>query len=175
MDPIQVDERGTLTWRGKTVRAALGRNGVRAGKQEGDGATPLGCFPLRQVYYRPDRVERPVTALPVSVLTPSDGWCDDPADRAYNTFVALPYPAHTESLFRDDHLYDLMVVLGYNDAPPVPRKGSAVFMHLAREDYAPTDGCIALGRDDLLDILRTASEDTLLCMRGGSFPDSARY
>ena len=141
-----------------SVRAALGKGGViaAAAKREGDGKSPLGSWPIRYVYYRPDRVARPETQLPVVALSPDDGWCDESSDPAYNTHVKLPWPTSHEKLWRDDHVYDLIVVLGHNDDPVVPGMGSAIFMHLAREDYSGTEGCVALAADDLLELLREA-------------------
>jgi len=145
----QVSADGWLIFRDRRLRAALGRGGVRADKQEGDGATPTGLLSLRRVFYRADRIGIPATNLPREPITQADGWCDDPADRAYNCAVTLPYPARHEVLWRADALYDLVVVLGWNDAPVIPNRGSAIFLHLARPDYAPTDGCIALALPDL--------------------------
>ena len=116
--------------------AALGRAGIRALKREGDGATPLGRFPVRQVLYRADRVARPRTRLPVRAIRSDDGWCEDPADRNYNRLVKLPSRRSADRLSRSDHLYDLVLVLGYNDRPRVRGKGSAIFVHLARPGYA---------------------------------------
>jgi L,D-peptidoglycan transpeptidase YkuD (ErfK/YbiS/YcfS/YnhG family) len=130
-------------------RTALGRSSIGALKREGDGATPLGRFPLREVMYRADRVPRPRTRLPIRAIRADDGWCDDPCDRNYNRRIRLPTRSSAEGLTRADHLYDLIVVLGYNDRPRVKGKGSAIFMHLARAGYTPTDGCIALSRRDL--------------------------
>ena len=148
-----VDPEGFLIVDGTRHPCALGRGGVRALKLEGDGATPAGRFPLRRVHYRADRLERPETALRVRAIAPADGWCDDPADPAYNRLVSLPHAAGAERLWRDDQLYDLLVELGYNDDPVVPGKGSAIFLHLAREDFGPTEGCIALEREVLLSLL----------------------
>ncbi len=142
-----------LQWRGKRFACALGRSGVRLDKAEGDGATPCGSFALRRVLYRPDRLPPPRTALPVAALNPHDGWCDDPADPLYNQQIRQPYTASFEMLWRSDELYDVIVVLGHNDSPTLPGKGSAIFMHVATRDYAPTAGCIALARKDLLTIL----------------------
>src|SRR3546814_7129542 len=100
--------------------------------------------------------DRPVTGLPCEPIAPDDGWCDDPGDPAYNRPVRLPYPASHERLAREDHLYDVVVVLGHNDDPVVPGAGSAVFLHLARSDYGATEGCVALALRDLLEVLRTA-------------------
>lgn len=143
-------------------RAALGRSGVRADKREGDGATPAGLLPLRRVLYRADRVARPRAAVPVLPLAPHDGWCDDPADAAYNRPVRLPHPARHEELWRADALYDVIGVLGWNDAPVVPGRGSAIFLHLARPDYAPTEGCVALAPADLRTVLEAGLTEVLV-------------
>jgi L,D-peptidoglycan transpeptidase YkuD (ErfK/YbiS/YcfS/YnhG family) len=134
-------------------RAALGRSGISTLKREGDGGTPHGRFAMRQVLYRADRGLRPRTRLPVHAIRASDGWCDDPADRNYNRLVKLPSRRSAEGLTREDHLYDLVLVLGYNDRPRVKGKGSAIFVHLARPGYTPTDGCIALSRRDILALI----------------------
>ncbi len=146
---------GAASW-----RCALGRSGVGRDKREGDGATPAGAWPPRRVLYRADRIQAPRCAFDVAALSPQSGWCDDPADPRYNQFVTLPYPARTEALWRADHLYDLIVPLGYNDAPVVPGKGSAIFLHVAQPDYAPTEGCVALALADLLDFLAGADAAT---------------
>jgi L,D-peptidoglycan transpeptidase YkuD (ErfK/YbiS/YcfS/YnhG family) len=150
---LLVDRSGFAVWGSWRMRCALGRGGINAQKREGDGATPVGSFAMRQLLYRPDRETRPRTALPAKPIQRDDGWCDAPSDRAYNRPVRLPYPASAEQLWRDDHLYDLLVVLGYNDDPVVPGQGSAIFLHLARPDFAPTEGCVALGHDDLVAVL----------------------
>jgi L,D-peptidoglycan transpeptidase YkuD (ErfK/YbiS/YcfS/YnhG family) len=153
-----------LHWGGRRFACALGRGGIRADKVEGDGATPAGCYPLRRVLYRPDRLAPPRTALPVAALSPHDGWCDDPADPLYNQQIRQPFGASFEVLWRTDALYDVIVVLGHNDAPAVPGKGSAIFMHVASRDYAPTAGCIALARSDLLAILEGCDPRARLCI-----------
>jgi L,D-peptidoglycan transpeptidase YkuD (ErfK/YbiS/YcfS/YnhG family) len=137
-------------------QAALGRAGIRALKREGDGGTPLGRFPIRQVLYRADRGTRPRTSLPLHAIRANDGWCDDPSDRNYNRLIKLPSRRSAEGLKRADHLYDLVLVVGFNDRPRIKGKGSAIFLHLARPGLAPTDGCIALTRRDLLAVLAEA-------------------
>jgi L,D-peptidoglycan transpeptidase YkuD (ErfK/YbiS/YcfS/YnhG family) len=134
-------------------RAALGRSGVKALKREGDGATPIGRFPVRQVLYRADRLARPRTAFPLRAIRADDGWCEDPADGSYNRLVKLSPRSRADRLTRDDNLYDLILVVGHNDRPRVKGLGSAIFVHLARPGYAPTAGCIALSRHDLLMLL----------------------
>lgn len=164
MSIIAVRPPDTLVWNNKELHAALGKNGVSEDKRERDGATPAGCFHMRAVYFRPDRLEKPETKLPVHALTPEDAWCDDPAHPEYNTFVRLPHAGSHEKLWREDEVYDIIVPLGYNDDPPIPGKGSAIFMHIARPNYSPTAGCIALSRENLLEILKEAGADTQVCI-----------
>jgi L,D-peptidoglycan transpeptidase YkuD (ErfK/YbiS/YcfS/YnhG family) len=143
----------------RVFRCALGKGGLKPADQkcEGDGASPIGIWPLRRVLYRADRVGAPQTALPVQALGPDDGWCDAVGDRLYNQPVQHPYHASAEHLWRDDHVYDLIVVLGHNDGPVVDGAGSAIFMHVAKPDYTPTEGCVALAYDDLVQVLALAS------------------
>ncbi len=159
---ITVSADGTLAWGHRRVRCALGRGGVHTAKREGDGVTPAGRWPLRRVLYRPDRLARPETGLDVMPITPEDGWCDDPSDPRYNRPVPLPCPARHERLWRDDGLYDLVVVLGHNDDPVRPGEGSAIFLHVARPGYGATEGCVALALPDLLDLLAECDPASVL-------------
>jgi L,D-peptidoglycan transpeptidase YkuD (ErfK/YbiS/YcfS/YnhG family) len=153
---LLVDPSGVAIWGGVRLRCALGRGGVGRDKREGDGVTPEGSWAMRRVLYRADRIAPPRTSLPVSAIAPDDGWCDAPLDAAYNKPVRLPYPASAETLWRSDGVYDLIVPLGYNDAPVVAGVGSAIFLHLARPDFAATEGCVALALADFLTVLREA-------------------
>jgi L,D-peptidoglycan transpeptidase YkuD (ErfK/YbiS/YcfS/YnhG family) len=152
---------------GQRLRCALGPAGVvpAEAKREGDGAAPAGVWPLRRVLYRADRGPPPETALPVAVIELDDGWCDDPASPAYNYPVKLPFSARAEEMWREDALYDIVVVLGHNDGPPVPNMGSCIFMHVAREGYAATQGCVALAREDLEALLKLAGPGSTLEIR----------
>lgn len=137
----------------------MGHSGRKALKREGDGATPLGRLRALEVLYRADRVARPRTALPVRAIRPGDGWCDAPVDRNYNRRIMLvdgplPYDASFEALWRADHVYDILIVLDHNIRPRSRGKGSAIFMHLQRDDSRPTEGCIALAERDLRQVLR---------------------
>lgn len=137
------------------LRCALGKGGVKpaAEKREGDGATPAARMALRRVLFRADRGPAPRCAVPVEPIAPTDGWCDDPAHRHYNRQVALPFDASHERLWREDHVYDVIGVLGWNDDPVQRGRGSAIFLHLARPGFAPTEGCIALEARDLRRVL----------------------
>ena len=135
------------------VSAALGRGGVRALKREGDGGTPRGRFPIRLVLYRHDRMMRPRARATLRAISPNDGWCDDPRDANYNRLVRLPCERSAEGLARADDLYDLVAVLGYNDLKRVRGRGSAIFVHLARDGFTPTEGCVGLNRRDMLRLI----------------------
>jgi L,D-peptidoglycan transpeptidase YkuD (ErfK/YbiS/YcfS/YnhG family) len=158
-------QRGTLLCAGHTFSCVLGRNGVSSLKHEGDGATPSGKFPLRRVLYRNDRVATPLTALPTTPMAPDDGWCDDPEDPMYNHLVKMPYRASAENLWRDDRLYDVIAVIGHNDHPVVPTAGSAIFLHVAAANDAPTAGCVALSLGDLLAVLRAVNPTSVIDIR----------
>ncbi|WP_091742141.1 L,D-transpeptidase family protein [Phenylobacterium immobile] len=149
---------------GRSFRCVIGKGGLKRAseKREGDGASPIGAWPLRRVLYRPDRGPAPLTALPVAEIAPDDGWCDAAGDAAYNRPVTLPYPASAERMWRDDGLYDIVVVLGHNDDPVVPGMGSAIFLHLARPEYGPTEGCVAVSRADLEALLAQAAPGDIL-------------
>ncbi len=123
-------------------------------KREGDGASPIGAWPVRRVWYRPDRGPPPDTGLPVIAIRPDDGWCDAPGHNKYNRWVPVPFPASHERLWREDGVYDLIVEMGYNDDPPEAGRGSAIFMHISREGYEPTEGCVALAEADLRAVLK---------------------
>ncbi len=158
--------RGTLRVGNLTFPCALGRVGCRVRKREGDGATPIGQWTLREVLYRRDRVGRPRAVLPVRGIGKHDGWCDAAADRNYNRPVRHPYAASAERLWRQDELYDVLVVLGFNERPRARGRGSAIFMHVARPGYAPTEGCIALARAHLLRLLERVGPRTSVAVRG---------
>lgn len=164
MDKIIVLSSGKLLYKGKEYKCAFGPSGVVVDKKEGDGATPSGCFPLREIYYRKDRIPELVTGLPIKALAQDDGWCEDSDDENYNKFIKLPYQKSSELLWRDDNIYDIIVVIGYNDNPVVKGKGSAIFMHVARENYSPTAGCVALKKSDLMELLKLIDLETIICI-----------
>ena len=141
---------------------ALGRGGRSCVKREGDGATPSGIWRATLVLYRPDRMMRPRSGLPTRPLRPDDGWCDAVGDRNYNRHVRHPYPASAERLWRSDGVYDAIIILDHNTRPRVQGAGSAIFIHLARPQFQPTEGCIALARRDLLLLLARLGPHTRL-------------
>jgi L,D-peptidoglycan transpeptidase YkuD (ErfK/YbiS/YcfS/YnhG family) len=141
-------------------RCVVGAGGVREDKVEGDSATPAGDFPLRRVLFRNDRLVLPKIDLPARPIGEHDGWCDDPVSSSYNRLVHVPNEWSHEKLWREDALYDVIVVVGYNDNPPEGEWGSAIFLHLAREDFSPTKGCVALARDAMMELLPLLGRDT---------------
>lgn len=163
---------GTVTFNGKTFPCALGRSGVIAGetKREGDGATPSGTYPLRTLLVRRDKFQGldPVCTLPRRTIAFFDGWSDDSTSPNYNKRISLTFnesgvdvtPESHERLWRDDDLYDLIVEIGYNDNPPVPGRGSAIFLHVTRPEMTPTAGCVAMKKEDLIELLAMISTDT---------------
>lgn len=140
-------------WGASARRCSVGRGAVALKQREGDGITPIGVWDLRNVLYRPDRGPAPKTALPLAPLSANDGWCEAPDDPDYNRMVRLPHRAASDSLWRGDGLYDVVLVVGYNDAPVVKGRGSAIFVHVARENYGPTEGCVGFARADLEEAL----------------------
>ncbi|MDE3060273.1 MAG: L,D-transpeptidase family protein [Pseudomonadota bacterium] len=177
-----------LFFRDKIFRCAIGKGGFSKDKKEGDGCTPLGIFSLRECWYRADRLAAPQTGLPLRVIHENDGWCDDPASKEYNRHIIIPPPIEGrlggglegalpdmpppqpspcgggsyERLWRENQVYDLILPIGYNDDPVIPGRGSAIFMHIAKPDYASTEGCVALAKEDLLAILHQCDKATII-------------
>src|SRR5262249_43920680 len=146
--------RGWLTAPGLTIPVALGRGGILANKREGDGGTPRGIFHPRQLWWRADRFPRPRTHLAARTITAFDAWCEDPNDRHYNQPVRVTPNHKGDRLKRADHLYDFIVEIDHNTQPRVAGRGSAVFLHLARENFGPTAGCVSMTQSAMLQLLR---------------------
>ena len=145
--------RGRFTFASRDIQCTLGRAGIRRYKREGDGVTPAGTYTMRCVLYRADRLARPCTGLPLHPLHPDDGWCDDPISGRYNRLIRQPFTDGAEDLWRADGLYDAIAILGYNDRPVIRGRGSAIFLHVAAANFAPTAGCVGLRQNDLLRVL----------------------
>jgi L,D-peptidoglycan transpeptidase YkuD (ErfK/YbiS/YcfS/YnhG family) len=152
--------RGWLFAGSTVIPVALGRTGIKADKREGDGATPAGRFRPVRLWWRAERLPRPRTALPVRRIGPGDAWCENPADRRYNRPFQRSANEPGDRLRRNDGLYDLIIEIDHNTRPRVAGRGSAIFIHVARPGFGPTEGCIALKRHDLLRLLAMVSEKT---------------
>ena len=144
---------GWLTAGAQVLPVALGRGGIKANKFEGDGGTPRGVFHPVRLWWRADRHPRPKTFLPVRAITPTDAWSEDPADRHYNRAVTRKPGDDGDRLMRADHLYDFIIEIDHNRRPRVSKRGSAVFIHLARESFGPTAGCVGLTHGAMLRLL----------------------
>ncbi len=144
---------------------SVGRTGVRQDKHEGDGATPAGRYPLRRLLFRQDRIASIATQLPITPIQATDGWSDDPEDPLYNQSVTLPRTWHHEDLWRSDSLYNIVIVIGYNDAPAIPGKGSAIFLHVASPSMAATDGCVGLPLTALVKLAGLCDTTTFIDIR----------
>jgi L,D-peptidoglycan transpeptidase YkuD (ErfK/YbiS/YcfS/YnhG family) len=157
---------GILLAGGRAIPVVLGRAGILANKREGDGGTPRGNFRLVRLWWRADRAPRPHTLLPVRRIAPDLAWCEDTTDRRYNRAFRRSANEPGDRLWRDDHLYDLIVETDHNARPRVAGRGSGIFVHVARPDRGPTAGCVALARDELRRLigrLRPATEIRIHC------------
>lgn len=146
--------RGWLTAGALTVPVALGRGGILANKREGDGGTPRGSFRPKRLWWRRDRHSRPRTFLPARAIGDTDAWCEDPKDRHYNQPIRLERERGGDRLKRADHLYDFVVEIDHNTRPRIAGRGSAVFLHLARDNFGPTAGCVSMTQAAMLQLLR---------------------
>jgi L,D-peptidoglycan transpeptidase YkuD (ErfK/YbiS/YcfS/YnhG family) len=142
-----------LTFRGDQFQCAIGRSGFSEHKKEGDGFTPAGTFYIENIYYRADKIGNLDTKINKIIINESDGWCDDPGHKGYNQLIRFPFNFSAENLFREDSLYNIVCVLDYNTNPVTPGIGSAIFIHVAHDEYKPTEGCVALKQEDLIYLL----------------------
>jgi L,D-peptidoglycan transpeptidase YkuD (ErfK/YbiS/YcfS/YnhG family) len=156
---IIVKRSENLLFKKLKFKCSLGKNGVTKNKVEGDKCTPSGVYRLKQVFYRADRINKITTNLKKIKIKKNMGWCDDPSSKRYNRLIKIPYKFTHEKLYRKDHIYDIVVILNYNMNPVVKKKGSAIFMHIAKTNNLKTLGCIALKKNDLLKILNKVKKD----------------
>ena len=153
-----------LTFKDNKFQCSIGRSGFSENKKEGDGFTPVGTFYIDNIYYRADKIENLNTKIKKIIINESDGWCDDPIQKKYNQLIQFPCNFSAEKLYRDDSLYDLVCVLNYNNNPIIPGLGSAIFIHIAKDDYEPTEGCVALKQADLLYLLSLIDYNTKIIL-----------
>ena len=165
---VHVDTQAlTISWEGQEFTCRCGKSGAIAQDlgREGDAKTPLGDFPLRFGLWRPDRLPRPRSRLAFHPITDADLWCDAPGHPAYNRWVTASFAASHEVLMRDDMAYDIVLVMGHNDSPPVSGLGSAVFIHLDRPDHRSTLGCVAVEPDAMIRLARDAGPGDVVRIR----------
>jgi L,D-peptidoglycan transpeptidase YkuD (ErfK/YbiS/YcfS/YnhG family) len=157
--------RGVLLAGPLALPVVLGRSGIRANKREGDGGTPRGCFRLLRLWWRADRFPRPRTLLPAQRITPRLAWCENTADRRYNRPFIRSNAEPGDGLWRDDRLYDFIIEIDHNTRPRIAGRGSAVFMHVARPNRSPTEGCVALAASPLQRLLVRAGRNTRIAIQ----------
>ena len=154
--------KNTLIYNDKSFQCAIGKSGTTKKKIEGDGCTPLGKYLIKEVFYRSDRVNLPNISFPTTVIENNYGWCDDINSKEYNKLIKFPFKESAERLFRSDNIYDIICVLNYNLDPIVKNKGSAIFLHIARDDYSGTQGCVAISEKNLVLLLTMININTEL-------------
>ena len=154
--------KNTLIYNDKSFQCAIGKNGTIEKKIEGDGYTPLGTYLIKEVFYRSDRVNLPNISFPTTAIKSNFGWCDDITSKEYNKLIKFPFKESAERLFRSDNIYDIICVLNYNLNPIVKNKGSAIFLHIARDDYSGTQGCVAISEKNLVLLLTMIDINTEL-------------
>jgi len=157
---IIVKESGYLTFKNLKFQCALGKAGISKKNKEGDYITPRGTFKLVKVFYRADKIKNLKTSLKKIKIKKNTGWCDDPKSKFYNKQIRLPSNFGHEKLYRNDRIYDLVVVLNYNLNPIIKNKGSAIFIHVAKKSFRKTAGCIALNKKNLIDLLSVIKKNT---------------
>ena len=153
-------EKRLLSIDGVSFFCVFGKDGVTENKVEGDWKTPIGKFPIRKIYYRKDRINKIESEIECISLSPSDAWCDDVNKKEYNTFIKIPFDGSYENLWREDELYDVIIVLGYNDNPIVQGKGSAIFIHISKENMEFTKGCLVINKEDMITLIKKITSKT---------------
>ena len=157
---IIVKKSGYLKYKNFKFRCALGKNGIKKKVKEGDNITPIGIFKITRIYYRHDKIKKIKTSIKKIKIKKNMGWCDDPKSNFYNQQIRLPNKFNYEKLYRNDRIYDLLAVLNYNTNPVIKNKGSAIFIHIAKNNYKPTAGCIAVKKGDLIKLLQRIKKNT---------------
>ena len=157
---IIVKNSGFLRYKNLKFRCAIGKAGIKRKEKEGDNITPKGIFKITKIYYRSDKIKNIVTTIKKKKIKKNMGWCDDSSSIYYNKQIKLPSKFSHEKLYRRDSLYDLFLVLNYNTNPIVKNKGSAIFLHIAKDSYKKTKGCIALKKEDLIQLISKIKKNT---------------
>ena len=144
------------------IKCAIGKNGITKNKQEGDLKTPKGIFKLKKIFYRKDRIKFIKTHLKKKYIKKNIGWCDDPSSKYYNREIKFPFKDSAEKLWRKDNIYDLIIIIDYNLNPTIKNKGSGIFLHICKKNYAPTKGCVAINKKSMMNLLLNIKNNTKL-------------
>jgi len=157
---IVVKKSGYLNYKNLKYRCALGKSGIKKKKKEGDNVTPSGVFKIIKIYYRADKIKKIISPIKKIQIKKNMGWCDDSKSNFYNQQINLPSKFGYEKLYRNDNLYDLIIVINYNMNPIIKNKGSAIFIHVAKNYYKKTKGCIALKKKNLIELISSIKKNT---------------
>jgi len=157
---IIVKKSGYLKYKNLRFRCALGKAGIKKKEKEGDNVTPKGIFKITNIYCRSDKIKNITTSIRKIKIKKNMGWCDDPDSHFYNQQITIPNKFNHEKLYRNDNLYDLILVLNYNTNPIIKNKGSAIFVHIAKKNYKKTKGCIALKKKHLIELISKIKKNT---------------
>ncbi len=155
---IKLKNKDTIIIDDFKLKCCIGKKGIKKKKIEGDLSTPRGTFKLGPVFYRADRVLKPITKLKCHKIKQNMGWCNDPFNKYYNRKILINKKNKHEKLFRKDSKYDYIILINYNYYKPIPKRGSAIFIHLT-SNYKPTAGCIALKKKDLIIFLKVIKKN----------------
>lgn len=158
---IIINKSGYLKYKNKKFRCALGKAGIGKKKIEGDNITPKGTYKIIKIYYRNDRIKKISSKFRLIKITKKMGWCDDPKSKNYNKLIKLSNKYSYEKLFRKDKIYDLVLILNYNMNPVIKNKGSAIFIHIAKNNYSKTKGCIALKKNELIYLVKNIKNNNV--------------
>ena len=151
-----------LSYNNYKAKCAIGKRGIRNKRKEGDLITPKGKFKIKYILFRKDRIKNIQTQIKKKVIKKNMGWCDDPKSKEYNKLIRLPFKYGHEKLYRKENIYDVILVLNYNTNPIVKNKGSAIFIHVAKQNYKKTQGCVALKKKHLLKIIKDLNKNTII-------------
>ena len=151
-----------ISYNNYKAKCAVGKRGISIKKKEGDFITPKGTFNIREIFYRKDRVQNLITRIKKTVIRKNMGWCDDPKSKKYNKLVYFPFKHSAEKLYRSENIYDIILVLNFNMNPVKKNKGSAIFIHVAKKNFQPTQGCIALDKSELIKMVKSIKINTIV-------------
>ena len=151
-----------ISYNNYKAKCAVGKRGISIKKKEGDFITPKGTFKIREIFYRKDRVQNLITRIKKTVIRKNMGWCDDPKSKKYNKLIYFPFKHSAEKLYRNDNIYDIILVLNFNMNPVKKNKGSAIFIHVAKKSFQPTQGCIALNKFELIKLVKSIKVNTIV-------------
>ena len=144
------------------IKCTIGKNGITKNKHEGDLKTPKGIFKLKKIFYRRDRIKFFKSPLKKYCIKRNTGWCDDPNSKYYNREIKFPFNDSAEKFWRKDNIYDLIMTINFNSNPIIKNKGSAIFLHICKKNYAPTKGCIAINKKDMMNLLVNITNNSKL-------------